>query len=476
MELPAVSALERLETKESFEELGKKQNSGKQFTVECNILVMRREGCCTPLFFSHTLSLLSFSSLLAKRLAFDKINLSFMDRVDDPALLYWVVQRKKNSKAIRGHFPCHVRVNLDERDDPKQFLENDELIRYMGVNYPFRGTYNRASHRNLVPYYGDEGDHTKWSPKLMQIHLNAMKARPEFKENTELKLRVEELALQYMLDEIVARNEKKKKQAASKAVERLNNPPIYSPAQWEDRPTPRGSPTATTPQHAPFAAALEDRPKQKLRAGDVIQYFHPVMQQQRCEGVIVTVNPPRSKECNIPIEMQDSTLLPPTCHVRLVFRRLNGKMVEPRDERAFYEEISVFQLDPSQNGKVEIITKTEQLGRAYRELQNDLKDCQSDFWRDNAKRKQKDATEHVKDTDNMVEQSAPSTLEGSMKPRAKVPGSAALDCVEVCHKTPPFGPGINILSPATDDAAATSESVAAVGSAVNSFKRKLDRI
>jgi hypothetical protein len=326
------------------------------------------------------------------------MHLFFMDRVDDPAQIHWKVLRKKNSKAICGHIPCHVRVNLDERQDiPLKFLKNDEFIRYMGANYHFRGHPNRASPSNLVPYYGEGENRSKWSPKLMQMHLKAMEERPEFQQNTKLKLRVEELALQYMLDEVIARHDQKKTQAASKAVDRRNNPRTYSPAQWEERPTPRGTSTSII-THVPFAAALEDRPKQTLRAGDVIAYCHPVMQQERFEGVIVTVNPPRSKGRNIAIEMQDSTLLPPTCDVRLVYRRLHGKMVEPRDKRDFYEEISAFRLDPSQNGKVEVVTKTDELGRAYREMQNELEDGDGDFWRDNAKRKQKDATENRDDT------------------------------------------------------------------------------
>jgi hypothetical protein len=203
-----------------------------------------------------------------------------------------------------------------------------------------------------------------------------------------------------MLDVVLARHEEKKCSAAAARSKKKRKPHVVVP--WVS--PPRGGSPEPTITHVPFAAALEERPKQKLRAGDSIAYFHPVMQRERCEGVIVTVNPPRSKDHNIAIEMQDSTLLPPTCHVKLVLRRLNGKMVEPSDKRAFYEEISAFRLDPSQNGKVQIFTKTDQLGRAYREIQNDLKECQNDFWRDNAKRKQKDATGHVKDDETASRQ------------------------------------------------------------------------
>jgi hypothetical protein len=353
-----------------------------------------------------------------------------VEKIDDPSLLNWSVQKKKNSQIVTAYLPCGIRANPDERMDiGLTFDQHHELIRYVGVNYKDAGLLERVTRNKLVPYCGsgpeEDVDRSVWSPKFLKMHLESMRTRPEFQENTELKLRVEELALQYMLNEVLARYEEKQSQAAaakSKAAETENVPPKLSPAVWKSPPKAAGtgSPKPTpTHVHVPFAAALEDRPKQKLRAGDVIAYFHPVMQRERCEGVIVTVNPPRSKDHNIAIVMQDSTLLPPTCHVKLMFRRLNKKLVEPRDKRAFYEEISAFQLDPSQNGKVEVATKTDELGRAYREMQNDLKDCQNDFWRDNAKRKQKDVTDNVQDdNDDTAENCAPSTPERSSKPAA----------------------------------------------------------
>jgi hypothetical protein len=63
-----------------------------------------------------------------------------------------------------------------------------------------------------------------------------------------------------------------------------------------------------------------------------------------------------------------------------------------------------------------------------------------------------------------------------MKRPAKVPGTPALASEEVCWETPPSGSGINIIFSGTDSEAATSELVAATGSAVNSFKRKLEGI
>jgi hypothetical protein len=306
------------------------------------------------------------------------------------------------------------------------------------------------------------------------MHLESLRTRPEFQENTELKLRVEELALQFMLDEVLARHEEKQSQAAAAKFKKESEPVVVVP--WAS--PSRGDSPKPAHTHVPFAAALEDRPKQKLRAGDVIAYFHPVMQRERCEGVIVTVNPPRSKDRNVAIEMQDSTLLPPTCHVKLVLRRLNGKLVEPRDKRDFYEEISAFQLDPSQNGKVKTVTKADEMGRTYRSIQNDVKEFEDGFWINDAKvQANKDVTGHGKD-DETVEQDGPSTLEGSMKRKAKVPGTpSVLVSEEVCQETPSSGLGINIISPGTDNSAsATSELVAATGSAVNSFKRKLEGI
>jgi hypothetical protein len=336
-----------------------------------------------------------------------------VEKIDHPSLLGWVVQKKKNSQTIVGYLPCGVRANHDERMDIQQkFEKHHELIQYIGVNYKSSGVLERVTQNNLLPYYGQEEDRTKWSPKLLQIHLESLRTRPEFQENTELKLRVEELALQYMLDEVLAKQEMKKSQAAtaaaSKAAETENVPPKISLAQWNS--PPRGSPKPT-PQHVPFAAALEKRPKQKLRAGDVIEYFHPVMVKDKYKAVIVKVNPPRSNSY-FPLEMNDSTLLPSNCYVKLVLRRLNNKLQEPHDMRAFFEEISDFQLDSSQNDKVQFVTKADQLGQAHRKMQNDLRDCQDEYWRDNAK--QKDATENVKDDDTAGEYE-PSTPERSSK-------------------------------------------------------------
>jgi hypothetical protein len=413
--------------------------------------------CITFLAFSHTLSF-SASLSIAKRLAIDKTHLFHVEKIDHPSQLNWAVQKKKNSQIVTAYLPCGIRANRDERMDiGQQFDQHNELIRYVGVHYKDAGLLQRVTQNNLVPYYGhglkEDCGLSVWSPKLLKMHLESLRTRPEFQENTELKLRVEELALQFMLDEVLARHEEKQSQAAAAKFKKESEPVVVVP--WAS--PSRGDSPKPAHTHVPFAAALEDRPKQKLRAGDVIAYFHPVMQRERCEGVIVTVNPPRSKDHNVAIEMQDSTLLPPTCHVKLVFRRLNGKLVEPREKRAFYEEVSAFQRDPSQNGRVKTVTKADKLGQAYRGMQNDLKECQDDFWG-----KQKDATGHVKD-DETIEQYERSTLEG------KMPGSAVLASEEVCCETPPSGSGINVISPGTVSAAAT-------GSAVNSFKRKLEGI
>jgi hypothetical protein len=315
-----------------------------------------------------------------------------MDRVDDPAQLHWEVQRKKNSKAIRCHIPCHVRVNLDERMDiPLKFHENDEFIRYMGVNYHFRGDVNRASLSNLVPYYGEEEDRTKWSPKLMQMHLKSMKARREFQENTKLKLRVEELALQYMLDEVLARHEKKKSQAASTAVKRRNNPRIYSPAQWEESPTPRGSPTPTTSHQQ-----LNIPNTQTLRAGDVISFYHE-MNNRHETCTIVKVN---ATVDEYPLETDAG----PFVNVMLKW----DVAVRIYKEGSSSFEISSFNLDPSQNGKFRIVTNAGQMGQAYHKMQNDLKDCQDDFWGDSAK--EKDATKNVKDDDTIRDHTGPNQV------------------------------------------------------------------
>jgi hypothetical protein len=460
-----------------FEERGKKRNGGKQASrINASFSLSDLDSRTLLYYLSLTPSRSSVSLFIAKRLAFDKANLFYVEQIDNPSQLNWAVQKKKNSQTVKAYLPCGIRANPDERMDiGLKFDQHHELIRYVGVHYKYAGILEPVTQKNLVPYYGsgpkEDADLSVWSPELLKMHLESLKTRPEFKEDTKHKLRVEELALQYMLDLVLARHEEKQILAVAAASKKRSKPPVVVP--WVD--PPRGGSPNPIITHAPFAAALEDRPKQKLRAGDVIKYFHPVMTRDECQGVIVMVNPPRSKEGKIAIEMQDSALLPPTCHVKLVYRRLNRKMVEPRDKRNFYEEISAFRLDPSQNGKVQIVNKSDQLGRAYRETQNDLRACGSDFWRGNAKRKQKDANGHVKD-DETVEQYEPSTLEGSMKGRAKVPGSAVLASEEVCWETPPSGPGINILSPGTDDAAATSDSVAATGSAINSFKRKFDRI
>jgi hypothetical protein len=350
-----------------------------------------------------------------------------VEKIDHPSLLRWAVQKKKNRQGkIAGYLPCGVRANPDERMDiGLNFDPHHELVRYVGVHYKGSRLLERVSKNNLVPYYGgpeENNDHSKWSPKLMQMHLEVLRTKPEFQENTKLKLRVEELALQYMLLEVLARHDRNTRlaaAAASKAAETEDLPPQLSPAQWKS-PTKAGSPKPT-PQHIPFAAALEERPKQKLRAGDFIHYFHPVMERVKCEGIIVTVKPPRSKSHNIALEMQDSTLLPPTCHVKLVLRRLNKKLTEPRDKRLFFEEISKFRLDPSQNGKIDVVTKNEEVGKAYREMQNDLKADQNDFWRKSAKQKDADATENVDDDDDgddTASEHEPSTPERSSKPAA----------------------------------------------------------
>jgi hypothetical protein len=401
-----------------------------------------------------------------------------VENIDHPSQLYWAVQKKKNSQIVTAYLPCGIRPSIDERNDTGQKFEEHELIRYVGVECIHAGQRERVTKKNLVPYYGngprEDANLSVWSPKLLKMHLESLRTRPEFQENTELKLRVEELALQFMLDDVLARHEERKRSAAAARSEKESEPVVVVP--WPS--SPRGGSPETTVTHVPFAAALEDRPKLKLRAGDVIAYFHPVMQQERCEGVIVTVNPPRSKDRNVAIEMQDSTLLPPTCHVKLVLRRLRGKLAEPRDKRDFYEEISAFQLDPSQNGKVKTVTKADKLGQAYRGMQNDLKEFEDGYWINDAKvQANKDVTGHGKD-DETVEQDGPSTLEGSMKRKAKVPGTpSVLVSEEVCQETPSSGLGINIISPGTDNSAsATSELVAATGSAVNSFKRKLEGI
>jgi hypothetical protein len=63
-----------------------------------------------------------------------------VEKIDDPSLLQWAVQKKKNSQIVTGYLPCGVRTNPDERmDTGLKFDQHHELIRYVGVHYKDKG-------------------------------------------------------------------------------------------------------------------------------------------------------------------------------------------------------------------------------------------------------------------------------------------------------------------------------------------------
>jgi hypothetical protein len=74
------------------------------------------------------------------------------------------------------------------------------------------GLFTGTSHQNnLVPYHGSGPEEIVIVPcGLVPQRCISSSDRSEFKENTELKLRVEELAL-HMLNEVLARHEAKQK-------------------------------------------------------------------------------------------------------------------------------------------------------------------------------------------------------------------------------------------------------------------------
>jgi hypothetical protein len=179
-----------------------------------------------------------------------------VETIYDPYLLKWEVQRDKKSKRIMRCFPCHVRVNEDERTGT--YSPTDRLIQYMSTVISCKGQRAKSSESKLVPYYGEEGeeggDHSKWSAKLMKMYLKSIGRTQKFKGDKEHKLRVEEIALQYMLDVVLTRHEEKKMFSAGSKKKR--KPHVVVP--WAS--PPRGGSPEPTITHVPFAAALEERP------------------------------------------------------------------------------------------------------------------------------------------------------------------------------------------------------------------------
>lgn len=332
-------------------------------------------------FFGFTPALLYltqfFSMTMTMALAMRHVSLTaylfHVEHIHEPDRLCWMIVLEKRSKTILRYIPCQIRVNLDERMNLPPFKENEELIQFIGINYFDKGEQSRVTKNLLVPYYhGNEGDRAKWSPKLLQTHLDHIKGHADFKKDPEFKLLLEAKALQCMLNTVLARHEDTKKSDAAAAAKEKNRPVSICP--WKS--PCRDSPEPTSPgQHVPFGEAL---PKQKLRAGDTIEYMHPVFDEKRC-SVIMLVNQRRSMSNNVALEMVDSSLLGLDCRVRLVLRLLNGKHKKPFNTKCYFEGIRNFKLDAGQNGKVQIVTKAVELGRGFAKSRKKIGACQANF-------------------------------------------------------------------------------------------------
>jgi hypothetical protein len=292
------------------------EEKGKKWTCMC-YSITRKAIVKT---FSHVRLAAPLFAVLAQLKA-KHLELDIADNIKSPSDLFWHRQSKKKEP-----FPCRIcheseLVLAPYLETKKWDKEKQELVQYLGE---YQGVNQRAIvlKTQLTPFHNSEGE--IWCPSIVKEYIRALEKRKGKNKFTSVKLRVEELYLEQVL------NKARENQAAAiqTAQEEANARTLELESDVEDS---NAAPVKSPPTKRPAIKSFDgehDSIKHKLRAGDVIEYTNPMFVQGHQEGYRCTKILSIQKNQPYPLVLENAEFLPRGHLIRRVQRLVRNKLVE----------------------------------------------------------------------------------------------------------------------------------------------------
>jgi hypothetical protein len=198
-------------------------------------------------------------------------------------------------------FPCYICPDVDEASagrfgEIKVTKRNDTLVKFLGCKCSYRDKVQAVPANQLEPYYdeNEEGGSTTWSQSKLKIFRASLESQKVYQtDKKKIDLRTEELALQFLLDAILKREQDEAEMKRLAAQQQQSSLPSLMACTSEGGDENAGDgdesrvdtfddngdsemepkrAAVNTNRRAPLSTALPEKCKQKLRAGDVIVY------------------------------------------------------------------------------------------------------------------------------------------------------------------------------------------------------------
>ena len=232
-----------------------------------------------------------------------------------------------------------------------------KIIKFLGNRMADNGEIQAVSPRNLSDYHNDKDDKS-WNTDTMASYMKKLKRHKPFSDKKgqeqQRMLLEEQFFLELLLKKQLEMDDTPlDENDANNEDDDDENEHMFNYTATEETVTVTPSSPASTPgsHHRIITNADRDAQCRKLRAGDVIEYIHPVLFDKRT-ALILDVVPlsATQKECNATaLSMSDGMALPMETEVRLLKRYLRGTLVD--NHGALMMFLCDFKLDSSLNDK-----------------------------------------------------------------------------------------------------------------------------
>jgi hypothetical protein len=254
----------------------------------------------------------------------------------------WLRTGRKLWPVFVNHDPSNAQV--------VHMKEGKQIVEYMGDRMLDTSTIQSVSTRNLTEY----GEETSWNPEHMAAYTKQLKLYRPFSEKKGQEQQRMILEEQYFLELLLQKQLEFDQNATIDEIGDDDDDPeedfVYTASEDTVTVTP---PTPVTPKPHFFLTDAEIKNQyRKLRAGDIIDYKHPVFIDQLNRAMILKAMPPPASRRNANdtvLYLSDGQVLQRETEVRLVKRFVRGALVDhPNGAMMFLWD---FKFDTSQNGK-----------------------------------------------------------------------------------------------------------------------------
>jgi hypothetical protein len=232
---------------------------------------------------------------------------------------------------------------------------NKQIVEYIGDRMLDTSTIQPVLARSLTDY----GEETSWNPENMAAYTKQLKSYQPFKEKKGQEQQRMILEEQFFL-EILLKKQLELDQTVSETDGNVDDDDdgddqeeafIYTASEETVTVTPPTPPSTHRPHRFLTDAEMKDQYR-KLRAGDIIDYKHPVFIDQVNRAMILKAMPPpasRRHANDTVLYLSDGQVLQRETEVRLVKRFVRGTLVDNSNGAMMF--LWDFKFDASQNGK-----------------------------------------------------------------------------------------------------------------------------